>query len=405
MTGILDRLARAWHHHVLVDVDARPLAVLRIGVGLVVLAKLIERLPLAGSAYSDAGWLPLSVASQLMDPLHWSVFFAVDSPAGAAALIGLGIVAAVALVFGAWSRIAAAVTFVIFASLHVRNPHLLYLADAATRIALLTVVLGNSGAVWSIDAMRRRARGMTTSATTPVWPLRLLQYQVAMVYLVSGLAKLGGETWATGDATWYGLINPTFSRVLPWSMPVIVASAPLLRAATWVTLYWEALFPAMLLHRFTRRLALGFGVAFHLGTLVLLRVEWWPLIMPICYVAFVPGRSLRYVAARLVRRLRPRVFDARITIDVDPARPRDRARAALIKAADVLRVVTIAERPGTSRLTVVAPDGTRHVGAGAMRAIGAVVPLATPLGLLARLLPTRTTPARVPRRDPSDTDA
>ena len=40
----------------------------RIGVGFVVLSKLIERLPLATSLYSDQGWLPLDASPRARSP-------------------------------------------------------------------------------------------------------------------------------------------------------------------------------------------------------------------------------------------------------------------------------------------------------------------------------------------------
>ncbi|HUQ34670.1 MAG TPA: sporulation-delaying protein SdpB family protein [Pyrinomonadaceae bacterium] len=91
--------------------------------------------------------------------------------------------------------------------------------------------------------------------------LYMVRVQVAAVYFVSGIAKLGQAEWANGTAMYYWLL--TFGRAPRWA--VAFMSHPIfVVAATWGALVLEvALAAAILLPRRRTRPLLYIGIFFH----------------------------------------------------------------------------------------------------------------------------------------------
>jgi hypothetical protein len=139
------------------------------------------------------------------------------------------------------------------------------------------------------------APGLTDawSSPSPTWPLLLLQCYLALVYVSTGIEKVvkSGRLWWRGDV----LRGYLVSHHLWGNMPLGMAVANrrwLCRAMSIPTLAWELAFPLVLvLHP---SVALGFvayGIAFHIGTAVLMRIDfhrYWFM----NYLVFLPQLAL-----------------------------------------------------------------------------------------------------------------
>jgi len=106
-----------------------------------------------------------------------------------------------------------------------------------------------------------------------------------MIYLATGLAKLGGEMWWQGTSLHYVLNDVTMSRWSYAQLPLpIWMTAPL----TWLSVAFEVLFPVLVLFRATRRYTLWFGILFHVGIFVMIDVGWFSFYMMAMYAAWIP---------------------------------------------------------------------------------------------------------------------
>jgi hypothetical protein len=395
----LIRVAAAWRWLLLADVDARPLAALRIAVGVLVLLTLVEYLPVLPRAHSDAGWLPAEVARELMDPLHWSALHWISSPAAVVAFGVVGILAALALTIGWRSRTAAWVCLVVVASIHVRNPALLYGGDSLTRVLLFYTALGRCGAVWSVDAVVHRVRiareavaadadalhrprRFAAPIAVPVWPLRLLQFQVLVIYTFAGIAKLFGRTWAEGTASWYALVNPIYARFDADAMPLPDGMIAILTAATHVVTWWELLWPVMVVaHAWSRRVAMAIGIGVHGGIAVGMQVKWFGIGMLVTYLGFVAPRTYRWLELRVCRRQRRELEARRLVLELDPSSLQQRRVAATVRALDGFALVRLRPTPGAAVSRFVDRDGNPVPILDVLR----LLPAMAPLHLAARL--------------------
>jgi len=172
-------------------------------------------------------------------------------------------------------------------------------AQEAVQGFLFCLMWADTGAVWSVDSWlehRRTPIGERVSRQVSVAPLRLIRYQVALIYLASGLWKLYNPLWREGLAVHFVLNSNVFHRfpnVLPANLEWVAT------IATYVTLGWELGFAFLLLYRPTRRLALVAGVLIHLGMLVLIEIGPFHFVMLAAYPAFLDPASVGTLPARL----------------------------------------------------------------------------------------------------------
>lgn len=204
----------------------------------------------------------------------------------AAMLVGYQSRAAVALVFfgalfqGWWNRL----------------PQ--YGGYSLWRDLVFCLVWANTGRVWSLDNWLRAADD-TSLDRQPVWPLRLMRFQVALMYFTSGLWKVLDPSWQDGSALHYILNDPSFTR-FPWGYPAVLESV--LPLAVYLTLIWELTFPFMLWHRRTRQLTLIAGVLIHLAMWMTLDVQLFAVVVFAGYLAFLDPYAFSQTIKVLPRR-------------------------------------------------------------------------------------------------------
>ncbi len=373
-------LRRRWSTFWFGELDARPVALLRIGVGTIVTWMLLERLSVARTVLSDDGWFPHEAAVHLMDPWHWSLLHPFGAPWQVTTVLVLGGLGALAFTLGLYTRLGGAVAFVALASVHTRNPAVLYGADSVARVWLAYLLLMPCGRAWSVDAIRHRLRDHdaafgSPAPTLPAWPVRLFQIQVATVYLTTGISKAYGTDYHDGTALWHALSNPVYSRWLDVAEPLYAAGGSVLAALTVMTLWWELAFAFMVPFRRLRPIALGLGVFVHGGIFVLMDIEWWGPLMLLSYLAFVDPRRLHGLWLRQVRETRERWWDRRMTLTFDPADTTARGFADRVAALDVYGLVQLRPDPTQEgRRLVRRHDGYEVPVAEHAGSIGAVLP-------------------------------
>jgi hypothetical protein len=304
MTGIAWKPAGvpgAWNRCWFDEVPPHVFALLRIAFGLLGL------LGLAGVTPVSMYWSPDGLAPV---PGPGVGLRAAVQAAGLGWLAGAAFFAVMAASFLAMTvgyRSALAVPACFFGSVLQSHWNHLPLSSAhqVTVTLLFCLMWADTGAAWSVDRwLARRRGGSGRWERQPVWPLRLFQCQVALVYLSAGLWKLAGPMWRDGSAVHWAASLNTFHR-LPIADPPEAASA--MTVLTYLTLLWELAFAPMLLLRATRRLALLAGVCVHLGLWLVLEIGPFSWVMLASYLAFLdPHAAARVPEAVRIGPLPPR---------------------------------------------------------------------------------------------------
>lgn len=178
------------------------------------------------------------------------------------------------------------------------NPLPLSGAHAFAQSVLFCLIWADCGSVWSVDAWleRRRSGGMLGEVPRyPIAPLRLIRFQVALVYLSTGLWKLHSATWRDGSSLHYVLNNNVFHR-----FPTLPDGTEwFLTLGSYVTLSWELGFAFLILYAPTRRVALAIGVLLHVGMMTGIEIGPFSLVMLSAYVAFLDPAKVPNLPARI----------------------------------------------------------------------------------------------------------
>jgi hypothetical protein len=268
------------------QVDARPPALFRIGLGLLIAVDLCDRLRDFHAFYAPGGVLPIP-GELLPGVLRLSLFSLCPSRGAVLALFLAGLPLALAFALGYRTRLASVLLWVFMLSLVNRNPLVCDGGDMVILSLLFWTMFTDTGAALSLDVrLGRRA----PQATVPAIGLRMLQLQVALIYLVTFLAKTG-PGWRHGEAVLHALACGDWGRGLA---PLLIAHPGVCRALTRATLLFEGSFAFLVLSPFrpdlTRAVAIGCGLALHVGIFLTMRIGIFSEVMPLSYVVFLlPG--------------------------------------------------------------------------------------------------------------------
>jgi hypothetical protein len=287
--------------------DPAALGLLRIAVVSVMTASLLVHLGSVSDYFSSHATVGGEAAREAFHS-RWSLFFWVTEPWAVRAVFAVGVVAHLAWLVGLYTRAASLVAWLVWISMVGRQPLLYALPDQLhTALATLLVVMP-AGRGWSLDARFRGKR-----RPVPVWCRRVIQLQIAVVYVATGALK-SGETWKDGTALYYALVNP-YNRHFEIDRALALVQPWVLRPATWAVLVWEVAFGGFLLLHWLREMLgrprrfpdlrkpfLGFGVLMHLGIQSLLYVAWFTPLMVASYAAFLTPGEVTRLAAWVVRR-------------------------------------------------------------------------------------------------------
>lgn len=265
-----------------VGIDTRGLAGLRIALGLLVLCDLALRLPDIAAFYTDAGVLPRSLLTEAYPAIsRLSLYTLSGSLAWGVLLFGLTALAAVALVVGYRSRLAAFTLFLLLLSLHTRNLLVANAGNWLLRRLLLWCALLPIGRRWALDARRvTDDRGRAVSIAT----LGVL-VQVIVVYAVNAVLKLRGDLWIEGSAVQY------IYRVdsLTVGLGNLIAGTPLLSVGSHAWLALLVCSPLLVLARgHIRTLLVAALAGGHLFMFATLRLGVFPLVSVASLLVFLP---------------------------------------------------------------------------------------------------------------------
>lgn len=249
--------------------DAAALALVRIGVGLVMLFDYLElwRLGLVDVLFTTDG---IATAHD-----GWGAAL------GPHALVLVATLAAAGVALGALTRVACVVLVLASAQLAHLSPNADRGIDIILRIVVGVLAFSRSHARWSVDALvRAKLLGRPYDRDVPAWPRYLLLAQLVWIYFSGGLNK-GGAAWGPHGgflALANVMADPHVARFDPaW----IDAVLPFTRVATALTMLFELGAPLYLLAyargwRRVRWAWIALGIGFHAGIAVTMQLGIFP---------------------------------------------------------------------------------------------------------------------------------
>ena len=298
-------LVRGWQAFFHAPCDARVCALVRIAAAAVILVHLGAIFPDRAMWFTDDGVLTAEASRQIASPYAWSLlWFLPSTPAVVTACLCVAIANAALLLVGLLPRINALCLFLWLYSFQMRNVQIIDGEDTVMRMIAFCLIWIQSAKCWSLQAWINKWRNphpgplpRGEGVMVPGWGLRLLQIQMAFIFLSTGLMKLAGDEWLDGTALYYvARLDDFFGR---FAVPAILFDTPWTVALmTWAVVLVELAVPGLIWFRETRRFCLVCLLLFHLAnewTMHLFLFHW---IMLAGWLSFLTADDLRLLAFR-----------------------------------------------------------------------------------------------------------
>lgn len=292
----------AWRRFWFTPGDPRPLAALRIAVGLIALLYVFSHTLDLALWFGHDGILTIGVVQQLTGADQQAVFrpsyfFLVENPIALWTLHGIGLLIAGAMTAGWFSRWSTPLTLAVVLSYAHRGPMITGPLEPVLTFSLFYLSFAPSGVCWSVDAWRRARRNPSgpadDGALAPSWTanfaLRMLQVHVAALYLLMALTKLAAATWWQGDAVWWLSAYPQ-SRLV--DLTGLLHRPLLFSAATHAVVMIELAMATLIWNRGLRPALIVLATLLWIGIALLTGMTLFCLLMILLNLAFAPLRWL-----------------------------------------------------------------------------------------------------------------
>lgn len=261
----------------------RPAALMRIGLGLVLLWDAAGRWGHVVELYSSDGLpLPLFPGTAFEPPAlpaTWAVV-----------LYALLLYSLAGVVLGWQTRVSLLAAFVLSAWLGLLDAAGTFKKYSVIGLHLLVLLsFTQSHAVWSLDAWLRRKR-TDFIPLSPRWPRFLARVLISAVYLGAVVTKLRLPDFANGDLLMFSLLDERWGG--GWLGMWLATQPRLLVLVSFATILFEMAAALLLWVPQTRRTMLVLALGFHLSIGLAMHVEIFSPLMIVALLAFVRESDL-----------------------------------------------------------------------------------------------------------------
>jgi HTTM domain len=284
---MLRRLASAWNEFFFAEQSPIPIALFRISFGALVVATLMQLWPDWLNWYGVHAWVTNSTARALEPGTRLNLFAILPQDNGwIEGFFWVALGSAVLLTVGLLTRINSVIVFLCLASIQQRNLYITHGGDTFLRLAGFFLIFAPSGAVLSLDRLIRIWRGKDSARVRPrsPWAQRMIQIQLALIYLTTFLVKIKGAPWLDGTALFYVYHLDELRR---FPLPSWFMSPLVLRLGTWFGLGLEFSLGVLIWMKRLRYPILGLGVLFHLWLDYSLNIPLFQWDILSAYILFV----------------------------------------------------------------------------------------------------------------------
>ncbi len=288
----LRKLRELWDNFFFTPQSPLPIAVFRIFYGICVSVTILLLHADWLNWYGVDAWVSLPAMKQVEPGVRLNLFTVMpQDDRWIATFFWVFLVCALMLTAGLWTRFNSAAVFLCLTSIQQRNLLILHGGDVFLRVTGFFLIFAPAGAALSLDHWIRVRRGLegTEIQPKPPWAQRMIQFELALVYLTAFWWKMKGHTWLNGTALYYVLHMHSLAR---FPLPGWMQSAPVLKAASWFTLVLEFSLGTLIWFRRFRYPVLLLGLFFHLSIEYALNLPMFGWDILTAYVLFIDPADL-----------------------------------------------------------------------------------------------------------------
>lgn len=302
-------LKRDWNDLWFKTVSSAPVGLVRMAIGFLVLCGALQLWPDRVAWFSEHGTLPTVQAIQYnhdyTDGPRLITFLYGANDGAITAFFVLYIVAAFLMTIGLFTR--PAIFFVWMGLNAIHNRNMIVNTNGGDQIMLIFsayLFMARADGAFSVSRLLRIRAGKE-AAEAPlmsIWPQRLMQIQVAIVYLSTFMNKTGGDMWQHGTAVYYPYMVKEFHRFpIPW---LNSRNMSFIELSTYGTLGIELALGTLIWVPRLRLYVIAAGVLLHLGIEYAMNIPLFAFLMISTYLSFLRQSDLDNFQRWLKRRLK-----------------------------------------------------------------------------------------------------
>lgn len=281
------------------------MGVFRALFGLIVFTNLAMVAIDFNSWFTETGYVPTALLERWNGGIfRFDLLAHVTNPTVTGVFYALTMLAALMTMLGLWTRLSSIALLIGVTSLHHRCPDILHSGDTLMRVMLLYIAVAPSGAAFSLDRLFAVRKGIAPAEPLDVslWPQRMMQIQVAVVYVTTVWHKSFGNWWLNGTATWYPPQLDEFDR---FPVPGFFDQQPMLAVMTYGTLIVELALGTLVFAKPLRKWVLLAGLLLHAGIEYRMNIPLFSFIMCSTYLVFYEGEETTAWLQRVASKFKP----------------------------------------------------------------------------------------------------
>jgi hypothetical protein len=283
---------KAWDEFFFAPQSPIPIALFRIFYGICVSATVILLHSDWWEWFGVHGWVSLSTMRTVEPGVRLNLFSLMpQDDRWIAAFFWIFLGFAVLLTIGLWTRISSAAVFLCLASIEQRNLFIYHSGDTFLRVAGFFLIFAPAGAALSLDRLIRVRKGLEGPEILPraPWAQRMIQFELALLYLISFWWKMKGNTWLNGTALYYVTHLHSMKR---FPLPGWIQHPGILKTGGWFILVLEFCLGTLIWFRRFRYPLLLLGLLFHLCIEYAINIPMFQWDVLTAYVLFIDPADL-----------------------------------------------------------------------------------------------------------------
>lgn len=281
-----------------------PLSVFRIIFGLLALEAGALIAPDLLTWYGIHGSLRPELAEQIYGKLcvDWLLFLPRNDES-VIAFFCIYMLSALFVCLGLFTRFSMVILYFTLSSFHFRNPQIINSGDDLLRVYSFFMMFAPAGEQLSLDHVLKKRKQKKAAAAAnyetddqtcmrSLWPQRLIQIEITLIYMQYFLTKMMDSYWLDGTAVYYVLASTELQR-----FPVMFERNNVLisQILTYFTLVAEFALCALIWVKSIRYWVLLSGILLHLGLEYCLNIPIFQHVILASYILFIDEKDLQRV--------------------------------------------------------------------------------------------------------------
>jgi hypothetical protein len=301
MSKIFAKLSNWWNRFFFEPMSPATMGVFRIVFGIVIFLAILGRYPFRELFYGEKAIVSYETMSHYFAGPPWFYFRWLPESDPGLNWYFIGLMAAtVSLILGFCTRLSSILVFLGLMSLSNRNFFIDNAGDDLMRINCFFLMFCPAGAAYSLDRWIKRRRGRATALLElqSPWGFRLIQMQVAYLYVNTFVLKLPGEGWQDGTAMYYAL---NYLELRRFSFKYMFYYLWQIKVATYGVMVGEFFMGFLIWWRKLRYFILAVGFALHFGINLTMQFPIFQYVMMTSLITFIYPEHIERAINRILK--------------------------------------------------------------------------------------------------------